>query len=186
MVTLVWQYIGVRWNLPDVFWHMYKNATANTAIERAAKNLPSPAVQQEQGENVLPPCQGEVPASWKSPPSLWIYMNLKGLIISLLTSNFVSKTKTHVCPAKRSSIEDLVLNWGLGPEWRGPNSWNGPHLILTILRFCVKLRKSQYLGNSTSDHRERGTPQNLGIFTSETTFGHTKVVFGHCYVWNVR
>ena len=25
-------------------------------------------------------------------------------------------------------------------------------------------------------------PQNIGKLTSETTFGHLKVVFGHCYI----
>merc|ERR1712020_182333 len=32
----------------------------------------------------------------------------------------------------------------------------------------------------------KSTPQNLGKLTSATTFGHLKVVFGHCYVQNVR
>ena len=49
----------------------------------------------------------------------------------------------------------------------------------------VKTRELRYLGNSTSDHRNekrkhsaiQSTPQNLGKLTSETTFGHSKVVF---------
>ena len=56
--------------------------------------------------------------------------------------------------------------------------------------FYVKLRESQHLGNSTSDHRNENpktlstqtTPQNQGKITSETTFGHPKVFFCHCDV----
>ena len=50
--------------------------------------------------------------------------------------------------------------------------------------FYVKLRESRYLGNGTFDHRNektykhlQSTPQNLRKLTSETTFGHSKVVF---------
>ena len=50
----------------------------------------------------------------------------------------------------------------------------------------VNTYEALYLGNGTSDHRiekfqktdpPQNTPQNLGKLTSETTFGHLKVVF---------
>ena len=58
----------------------------------------------------------------------------------------------------------------------------------------VKSHKLRHLGIGTSDHNseilktlfEANYPQNLGKINSETTFGCSKVVFGHCFIWSVN
>ena len=58
----------------------------------------------------------------------------------------------------------------------------------------VKSHKLRHLGIGTSDHNseilktlfEANYPQNLGKINSETTFGCSKVVFGHCFIRSVN